>query len=330
VSCRRRAAAGLIAAGLAAAAAGAGCGQFEDPSIVIDLRVLGMVAVPPEQVVPVDPDDPLDVSFDPVQVCALVADPGASRALTWSMTACPPRGDLRCAPDRPSFYFASGRLDDPEESRLPDDLCGRMPAGPELIEIVRDTIEHDSLSGFGGVDINVSLRVVPEGGGEDQAIYAGKAVRFSPQVPAERVANTNPYMSDMLAELEDGTVISLPPGRCRDPLPHLTVQVGDDVHLMPVESDTVREEYVVPTFEGGSRTFTENLTYQWLAGAGDWTSAFSGGPRDAAGREPSIATHWQAERLGTVTGVLDVPVWIVQRDERGGANWMASCIRVTP
>jgi hypothetical protein len=37
---------------------------------------------------------------------------------------------------------------------------------------------------------------------------------------------------------------------------------------------------VVPTFEGGSRTFTENLRYQWLATAGSWSRAETGGPRD--------------------------------------------------
>jgi len=41
--------------------AGACNTDFEDPSIVLDLRILGMRADPPEIVAPVDPQDPTDV-----------------------------------------------------------------------------------------------------------------------------------------------------------------------------------------------------------------------------------------------------------------------------
>jgi len=71
----------------------AACGKFEDPAIVIDLRTLSMVAQPPEQLVPYTPGmlpDPSMIHLVPVQICGLVADPGASRSLDWVMTACPP------------------------------------------------------------------------------------------------------------------------------------------------------------------------------------------------------------------------------------------------
>jgi hypothetical protein len=47
--------------GLVALVAGlglVGCGSFEDPAIVLDLRVLAMRAEPPEQLFPVDPAQP--------------------------------------------------------------------------------------------------------------------------------------------------------------------------------------------------------------------------------------------------------------------------------
>ncbi|MBZ0232554.1 MAG: hypothetical protein K8M05_09520, partial [Deltaproteobacteria bacterium] len=74
----------------------AGCGSFENPSIVIDLRFIGIAAEPPEQVVPFDPENPLGTEFGPVQVCAVVADPGEARALAWSMSVCRPVGGRRC------------------------------------------------------------------------------------------------------------------------------------------------------------------------------------------------------------------------------------------
>jgi hypothetical protein len=105
-------------AAIAAALVLAACGSFEEPSIVIDLRILAMTATPPEQVVPFDPEDPLDVEFGPAEVCALLADPGQSRRLEWSMTLCPPQGGRRCAADRPQIPLGSGVTDDPDQTTM--------------------------------------------------------------------------------------------------------------------------------------------------------------------------------------------------------------------
>ena len=61
----------VVAAALGALALAA-CGSFDDPAIVIDLRPLAAQAEPPEQVVDVDPANPLAVEFEYVRVCALV------------------------------------------------------------------------------------------------------------------------------------------------------------------------------------------------------------------------------------------------------------------
>jgi len=77
----------------------AGCATFEDPNIVIDLRVLGMSATAPEQILDVDLANPpapetLLAMLQPSMVCALVGDPGNARRLRWSMqmarTSAPP------------------------------------------------------------------------------------------------------------------------------------------------------------------------------------------------------------------------------------------------
>lgn len=317
---------------LAGAAVAAGCGSFEDPAIVLDLRVLAMTAEPPEQVSPFDPADPLDVSFGPVEVCALVADPGASRGLAWSMTACSQAGDRRCDDaDRPELALGAGELADPDRAATPQVACATVPFGPEMIAILRDAVERDALSGFAAIDINVELRVVPLGGGEDQAVYGAKAVRYSPLLPAERVANTNPTLTQLSVDRGDGAApVALALGRCVDQAAPLTLGPEQSIHLAPVEPEGVRETYVVPTFEGGSRQFTENLRYQWLAGAGDWTRASTGGTRDGAGNEPPLDTEWEAPRAADLDGPTDVPLWLVQRDERGGGRWFESCVRVVP
>jgi hypothetical protein len=330
--------AGVIAGVIAGALALAACGSFEDPSIVLDLRVLAVTVDPPEQVVPFDPQNPMSLpELADFEVCTLVADPGATRGLSWSLTVCPRVGNLRCDPERPSFLAGEGHVDDPDEAATPQQLCATVRAGAPLLAVLRDQIEHDNLQGFGGIDLNLSLRVQPDGAPAAEAVYSGKAARFSAKLPAERVANTNPT----LAEIETSRVgtagdpFPLPLGRCVDQAAPLELPVGRSLHFLPVEPDGVREDYVVPTFEGGSRRFTENLSYQWLAGGGDWTRGNTGGTRDGAGNPPPLDTAWETpsqaqldERGATLP--LDVPLWLIQRDERGGTAWFESCVRVIP
>ncbi len=79
----------------------AGCGTFEDPNIVLDLRILAMRADVPDQVIDVDLTAPpmaqgvLD-QLVPANVCALVSDPNFDRRLRWSMVACELDTNDRC------------------------------------------------------------------------------------------------------------------------------------------------------------------------------------------------------------------------------------------
>jgi hypothetical protein len=45
---------------------------------------------------------------------------------------------------------------------------------------------------------------------------------------------------------------------------------------------------------------------------------------------PPIDSTWVAPSADDVTEELDVSLWIVQRDERLGARWFESCVRITP
>lgn len=309
----------------------AACGSFEDPSIVLDFRILAMTAQPPEQVVPIDVDDPTAVELAPVELCALISDQEQIRAIEWSMTACRPRGDRRCDdPEDTAFAVGAGVLDDPETASTPQRACATLEPGPELAAVLQETIANDDLSGFGGVDVNVMLRAVPAGAGEDDAVYGAKAVRFSPLLPADRVANANPTLDRIEVDRGDGVATELPLGRCADQPAPLELRSGASIGLLPVEPAGAREDYVVPTFDGGSRAFTEYLRYQWLAGDGDWSGANTGGPRDVAGNQPELDTEWRAPNLDDGAEPALVPLWVIQRDERGGGAWFESCARVSP
>lgn len=329
VTSRSIAAAMLGAAGLLA------CTDFEDPAQVVDTRILGMRAEPPEIVLPYDPDDPtrIDVSaLGQVEVCALVADPAERRGLRYKMTVCRPTNNGRCGPDDSRYDIGSGQVEDPETADQPVRMCSTLSASTDLVTVLMAAFDQDSFLGFGGVSAQVAIEVTPEGGGEK--LYGFKRVRYAAQLPAERVANTNPVASGFTGLRrptgERGRDFAIPLGRCGEVEPFV-VAPNEAVQVLPAEPAGARERYVVPTFEGGSRRYTENFTYQWLASEGDWSPFESGGEIDVAGNEPPIDSTWRAPDDPEIIGDgIDVRMWIVQRDERGGQAWYDTCARVLP
>jgi hypothetical protein len=326
---------GALAIAGAAALAGA-CGSFEDPAIVIDLRLIGMTAEPPEHVIPFDPLAPpepaeLAALLEDTEVCAVVADPGRTRRLTWRMLVCAPTDDLRCQErddDHPWLEVGTGTIDDPERAATAQRACATVRGGAGLLLVIEDAIGVDPLAGFGGVDVAAVIEVRPEGGDDDDAIFGAKRIRYAPQLPAERVANTNPTLDGLDVVVAGRDPFRLRLGRCADHDDWLQIAAGEDLPLAPAEPDGIREDYVVPTFEGEARMFTEVMTYQWLATEGSWTRGSTGGPRDLSGSFPPLDTRWRTPR--EIDEAHEVSLWVIQRDERLGAAVFESCVRVVP
>ncbi|HTM19744.1 MAG TPA: hypothetical protein VL172_04530 [Kofleriaceae bacterium] len=312
----------------------AGCGDFETPSIVLDLRTLGAIAEPPEVVAPFDPADPEASAgeLQEVSVCVLPADPTESRRLEWNMVACAPRDSGRCDDASAPFVDVGfGFIDDPEASGQRP--CGTVPVNAGLIAVLQDAVSADSLAGFGGIAVQVEIWLRPEGAttlDDGVAAFAAKRVLYAPKIPAERVANRNPTVERFTYAVNGGAEADLPLGRCEEITP-LDLAVDDQIQITPVEPDGVREDYVLPTFDGGVRQVTEYMSYAWYATAGDWSREDSGGPRDLAGNQPPLDSKWTAAiDADTVGDGLDVRLWMVQRDERGGQSWYESCLHVHP
>lgn len=313
----------------------AACGSFEDEDIVIDTRVLAMSATVPDQVIDVDLENPqADVELlsqlVPTTMCALVADPDKTRRLRWSMTLCTLNADERCY--GPTSKIAQGFAEDPETTV--DDaavaMCGTINPDGNLLGVVRFAFEQAAFGGLGGVDYGVGFIV----GGEDVDpsldLFAGKTLRVAPRIPAARTANTNPNLERLDIAIDGGEPIPLPLGRCVEQATKLEVPAGVKSRITPIESATTRELYVVPTVDGQSQAFTEAPTYQFAAGAGGFSSGSTGGPRDIAGNPAPLFTDWRAPSAKDIGDGLDVPLWIVQRDERLGATWYEACVRVVP
>ncbi len=312
----------------------AGCTTFEDPDIVVDLRVLALAADVPEQIVDVDLANPqmpaqLLQQLVPAQVCALIADPAFERRIRWKLSLCSYGDYSRCDPDVMAT-LASGTIDDPDTATPHPTMCATVTPNANLLGVLLDTLSGDVLGGLGGVDYLVELSV--GGADADPALdlYAAKNLRVAPRIPAARQANRNPSIDRIEATIDGGPPTVLGIGRCVDATPTLTVRPNDKVRFTPIEAVDAREAYVVPTLDGTGRMFTESLTYQWIASAGGFSSGSTGGPRDITGNPPPLFSDWGAPNAGDLSGPTDISLWIVQRDERLGVRWYESCVRVVP
>ena len=323
---------------LALVALVAACGKFQDPDIVVDLRVLAMTASIPDQVIDVDPTMPPQASailaqIAPVAVCALMGDPAKDRALRWTMTLCEENSDSRCFVDDPHTVLGSGTIADPDTTMPEPTMCATVQANGDLFSILVLALKDDTFKGLDGIAYQVALRVGAVDDDPIDDIFASKEVKVSPRIPTNRIGNKNPTL-DRIDERPgpDDTTPTLPIalGRCVDQPTPLEVFPETKVRLTPIETDGARETYVVPTLSGGSATFTESLTYQWSAGMGSFSKGDTGGPRDLTGDSPALFTDWKAPAAKDLDGPTDITLWIVQRDERFGATWYETCIRVVP
>lgn len=308
-----------------------GCTSFEDPTIVVDMRPLAMTAEPPEQLVALDPSNPpapteLLAQLEPTRVCALVVDPVVERRVRYEMRICTDALGDRCG--NPQVMIASGVIDDPDTSTPAPELCATIDPDGNLLGVLVALLEADAFSGLSGLDYNVVLRFGGDGDDPAHDQFASKHVRVAPKIPVARTANLNPRLRRLEAEIDDnGESIPLEVGRCVDQTSPLVVMRGQRVGLTPIETDDAREPYLAPTLDGRGAMFVENLTYQWLASAGGFSSAETGGPRDAFGNMPPLDTEWRAPI--DIRATTDVDIYLVQRDERLGATWYTTCVRVT-
>jgi hypothetical protein len=325
----------LLAFALVLGAAAAGCGRFQDPNVVVDLRTLAIRADPPDQVIDVDLTQPvmpaaLLSQLVPTQVCALVADPGAGRRLWWSMTLCALLSNDRCDDDGPEAVLGMGLMDDPETTVPEPGMCVTVMPEANLLAVLAFVLQGDTLHGLGGVDYGVVLRVGGENGNRDLDQYAAKTLAISPRIPAARAANHNPSLDRIDATLDDGAPVALPLGRCAEnPAPY-ALAPATKLRLLPIEAAGAREVYAVPTLDGRSETFTESLTYQWIAGAGGFSRGSTGGPHDLSGNPAPLFSDYKSPAASDLDGPTRVALWIIQRDERLGVQWYESCLRVAP
>ena len=316
----------------------AGCASFEDPTIVLDLRVLGIETSPPEQILDIDPAKPptleqVLVQLQPIRIRALVAEPDRDGALGWSMTVCVLDEGSRCDPEKLSFELGAGELSDPEfrlggvpcadeETAAPGTICSLVIPDNRVVQMLVQALDEDPARGLGGIDLGIVLRVFNEGTTPPREAFAAKHIRFAPRIPAERKPNNNPRIESLLLG-RGGFGSEVRSQHCMDRESPDVVQTEQAVTLFPTAAVGDQEDYVLPTLDGQSETFKEYLSYQWIATAGSFVDDITGGPPDVFGNIKLDGTEWKAPKEpGLVT------IWVIQRDSRYGVRWRQTCIKV--
>lgn len=317
----------------------AGCGVFEVPSIVLDLRVLAMVSEPPDQVVDVNLDNPVltDVlgQLGPTQITAYVADPGKSRPLLWSMTLCLVDLEGRCDPSKPYKELGGGVIEDPElatSAQLPN---AYLFPDQLYLQMLQRAVRDDPVQALGGVDVTALLRVRGLDEPPEADVLAAKKIRVVPKIPAGRTANSNPAIVELDSAIPGtGRSIDIVRRRCGDAATGLPtyLEAGETVTLFPIEKTAppTREQYLAPTLDGQALMLEESISYQWLASAGSWSDETTGGGHDVLGNQSLLGSDWTAPRGAIPTAGYPVSIWMIQRDERLGVNVFETCIVVLP
>jgi hypothetical protein len=331
------------------------CGTFEEPSIVLDLRVIAMrtdigAGTPSQadQVLDVDlTEEPqvgdLLAQLQSTSVTAWIADPGEARRIAWSMTLCLPDDEGRCDLSLPHIEFGAGEIEDPDTSTsfqrpYAEILPGDSQTGTTIVAMLLREIQDNPVNALGGVDLMVMLQI----GGADEPrandIFAAKKLRIAPRIPVERAPNTNPSITGIetavngFAAVDNFRSAGGQSIRCSDPnyqASKAEVRSGDVITLFPNEANDTREDYATPGLDGSTIILEESISYQWLATYGGWSDETTGGGHDILGNQSLLGSDWTAPFIGG-RDFLDVSIWMIQRDERFGVTPIETCITVVP
>ncbi|HEY4059621.1 MAG TPA: hypothetical protein VGM39_23565 [Kofleriaceae bacterium] len=338
------------------------CGKFETESIALDLRVLAIkTQVDDELGHPTNEADlVLDVDMDTidleslrsqlrdVDVTALVTDPGERRSLRYTWSICKANDDGRCDPGEPSKTYAEQELDDDPENvggvaqrpHLTIPLRGDIGTQLTVLGIIQSDIQKNPVDAVGGVDIDFQLRIGGLDADPAKDVYATKKLRIAPRIPAGRQPNTNPSLDHLDGSLDTATQSGIDTevlqpddelARCgADMRAHSPVlDPGDVITLFPQNASAFAEQYVTPGLDGSTIMETETLSFQWVATRGSWSDETTGGGHDILGNQSLLGSDWKSPNIN---GTDDVPVqiWMIERDERYGVNWIETCIYAAP
>ena len=327
----------VVALGYAAA----GCANFQDVSTIIDLRILGVMAEPPEiylDPATVDPTDETQVERS--TVTALVVDPaGQMRPVSYAALACPReidtvtaatgRSGVVCAHDAPTTREV---LDPPGPRDTTD------PGPQHLITFPFAASSRDLAGAFAldpaaaaGFQLPIVIQLELAAGAE--SIVSTKRVIFSTPIEGhqDQSPNANPRIEKVTVyQARDALANAIDPGELAPTVegqpPVVTVPLGGQLWFEP--GGAVAEPYATRTLTRDNPpqviitdVAAETLRYAYFTTAGAFAP-----PETSTVLRPILdqdRAHIES-RYSAPSVMPDNPtltIWIVVRDERGGASW---------
>jgi hypothetical protein len=290
--------------------------SFQAQEDVVDLRVLGIKAEPPEALV----DGTLDSSgnllvsgVEDVQITALVVDPvHPSTSAGVQPTLCLPSDGARCTVTAVDLVPVAQPQQEISFSLQHQIQQGQLPA---LLQLLGAAVQDDKLKGRFGVKVQLMLGV--DTGDPAGVQTALKTLVFSPKTSdGNPNRNHNPTATGLhVIELDGYTVTqTLPPGL--QPESAIQLKVGVQVGLRPTLGDGSIEKYDTYDLSGNLVHLTEGLSWDFYTTAGgDLDRSAADEPLPGVGDPKAGLVRFQALQAGS--GVL----WAVVRDGRGGQAW---------
>jgi hypothetical protein len=331
-----------------------GCSSFQDESTIIDLRVLAIMAEPPE-IYP-DPaaverllmgNNPLPTDDDKSlasTVTALVLDPaGQGRAVSYAALACPREIDTVTAATGQNGIVCAH--DDATTIDLLD------PPGPQ--DSAAAGIEHDIIIPFaislnqlagafrldpqGAAGFQLPIAVQLELAAGSESVVSTKRVIFAEQLPDRPLSvNHNPLVTTVTYyPTRDAMANPIAPTKLAEK-ESVTIPLGGEMWFEPggaiAEPYSTREAtHDVPPQIITKDVPAETLRYAFLTTAGTFS------PVETSSVALPIFTnldHVHIESQYTAPSAMpadaNITIWIVVRDERGGASWTTRHIVLAP
>ncbi len=304
----------------------AGCFDFEPVEEVVDLRVLGIAAEPPEVMVVAAPaggsgpaGNVYTISEDPppVAMTALVVNPRNPEPLTYEITACVWSSTYRCAE-----WSATERMPVASGTAEPGEIeFDFAPSAQRLNE----WLALDPYRGFGGLYVMLELRIEQPG---EAVNHASKLVTYNvPFVP--RASDQDPPPPKLPNQNPRLTALKIDELPTLDETP-VELAAGADAVLEPIfNEDAAIETYPVVRIpsdakpELGYVLLTEKLEFEFYVTDGA-LSRFELQSRDPRGDPVELESTFTAPKEGG-----SVTLWVVMRDDRGGASWVRRVLAVS-
>jgi hypothetical protein len=296
---------------LALAGASAGCGNFQDVSTVLDLRVLSIDTDPSEIILSTTADfstSPPTITIDPAtdlsfDIQALLPDPpadAAGKAVTWTLVGCPnnpygaapPAGQGGAAmlggarttvgsglcPDDPTLTWPL--ITEADAASAGDTRTIRIDPADLVTAFSRDIYIDQFGDYHGGFDLGEPLALQLTATDGTHTINAVKRVLFwANRISPDQVANVIPIIPEIVtyARRDDATfepIGAVTPVVEGDPV---VVKTGGTAWLQPILGDGTAQPYVTTVIDPDTHmavpdhVVRERIRYAFYATAGTFT-----------------------------------------------------------